>query len=47
VGYNLLGTDGFAWGVVLAYVVMAAVTRWRANRLRDRVPAVPTSEDAP
>ncbi len=47
VGYHLLVTDGIAWGVVLAYIVMAGVTRWRANRLRDRVAASPTPEEAP
>jgi hypothetical protein len=36
-GYHLLDTDGIAWGVVLAYIVMAAVTHRRAIRLRDEI----------
>lgn len=46
-GYHLLGTDGVAWGVVLAYVVMAGVTRRRANRLRDRLVAGASDGAAP
>ena len=36
-GYHVLGTAGIAWGVVLAYVVMAAATRWRVIILRRRL----------
>lgn len=36
-GYHLLGTAGIAWGVVVAYLVMGGVTRWRLIRLRARV----------
>ncbi|RBY84642.1 polysaccharide biosynthesis protein [Blastococcus sp. TF02A-30] len=46
-GYQLLGTAGIAWGVLVTYVVMAAIVRWRTLRLRDRTAGALQGRDLP
>jgi O-antigen/teichoic acid export membrane protein len=47
VGYHVLDTAGVAWGVVLTYMVMATVTRWRVARHRGRVTSAASVSEGP
>ena len=46
-GYHAFDTAGIAWGVLLAYVVMAGVSRWRVARHRSRVTNGTSREERP
>jgi O-antigen/teichoic acid export membrane protein len=46
-GYHVSDTAGIAWGVLLAYVVMAGVSRWRVARHRSRVTNGTSREERP